>query len=63
MVQDGPLLLQFGVDIPISPDDYVGKNGYYTFQVTANCLNNLYPAQTSPAQGSNVPTTTYNPAS
>jgi len=37
----GPLLLLFGVDIPLNSDDYVGKRGYYSFQVTVNCINPL----------------------
>jgi hypothetical protein len=55
----GPLMLLFGVDIPISSNNYVGENGYYTFQITVNCLNNLYPGTT--AVGNNV--VQFNPAS
>jgi len=58
----GPLLLLFGVDIPIGPDDYVGKKGYYSFQVTVNCINPLVNptlannAQiTNPDNGTNMP--------
>jgi hypothetical protein len=59
----GPLLLLFGVDIPIGPDDYVGKKGYYSFQVTVNCINPLvnptYPPNNSqiinPDNGNNRP--------
>jgi hypothetical protein len=38
----GPILLKFGEDIPLDSEDYVGKNGYYTFQISVNCWNNLY---------------------
>lgn len=38
----GPLLLLFGIDIPLSADDYVGKKGLYSFQVEVNCINNLF---------------------
>jgi hypothetical protein len=40
----GPIKLLFGVDIPLSADDYVGKLGVYSFQVTVSCLNNLINA-------------------
>jgi hypothetical protein len=46
------LLLLFGVDIPIGAEDYVGKNGYYTFQISVNCWNNLYNGGSL-----NIPTT------
>jgi len=39
-------------DIPLDSEDYAGKNGYYTFQISVNCWNNL----TQSANG-------YNPAS
>jgi len=58
----GPLLLLFGVDIPIGPDDYVGKKGYYSFQVTVNCINPLVnptlannPQVINPDAGTNQP--------
>jgi hypothetical protein len=38
----GPILLKFGEDIPLDSEDYIGKNGYYTFQISVNCWNDLY---------------------
>lgn len=56
----GPIMLLFGVDIPLSADDYVGKQGVYSFQVTVSCLNNLINSSNAAANGRVLPLNTAN---